>query len=61
MHDVSDGSSWVYFERTYKIDKIPRDKQLTDVSELLRYDPATRTAIFTIGEIVESYTLPPLY
>lgn len=51
-------SSYVYFQRDYKIVQIPKDVLDKTVKDIVTFDEASRVVTFTLGKRIETYTLP---
>jgi hypothetical protein len=51
-------SSYVYFERNFRMDEIPRDLIEKTVRDIVTFDEESRVVTFDLGTRIETYKLP---
>ena len=51
-------SSYVYFERDFRMNEIPRDLVDKKVQDIVTFDKESRVVTFDLGTKTETYTLP---
>lgn len=53
-------SSYVYFERNFRMDEIPRALIKKNVRDIVTFDEKSRVVTFDLGSRIETYKLPNL-
>ena len=57
--EKSDGkASYVYFQRDFRMDEIPKDIVDKKVQDIVTFDEKSRVVKFDLGTRIETYTLP---
>ena len=51
-------SSYVYFQRDFRMDEIPRDLVDQKVQDIVSFDVESRVVTFDLGTRIKTYTLP---